>query len=52
MVCPCRVNKEYDFKKVGDSIIIAGEREVYPDCYEDKCPCYIYPNQCANISTD
>ena len=37
MICPCRLNKEYDVKKVGEVIVIVAEREVYPECYLDDC---------------
>ena len=49
MICPCRLNKEYDVKKVGEVIVIVAEREVYPECYLDDCPCYIFPGRCTNI---
>lgn len=52
MICPCRVDKVYEVKKVGESVVITAEKEVYPDCYEGDCPCYIFPNQCANISME
>lgn len=40
MKCPCRLNKEYDVKQMGNGVFITAEREVYPDCYEDECPFY------------
>lgn len=53
MKCPCRLNKEYDVKQIGNSAFITAEREVYPDCYEDECPLYdsIY-NICKQINRE
>lgn len=53
MKCPCRLNKEYDVKQIGNNAFITAEREVYPDCYEDECPFYdSYSGRCRQVDKE
>lgn len=44
MKCPFRLNIEYEYGDLDNKGIIAviEQREVFPDCYENDCPCWKY----------
>ena len=54
MKCPFRNGVKFDLKKVGDSnsIVITSQEEYYPECYEEECPYYEYPNGCAAVDKE
>lgn len=49
MVCPNRVDHIYETKRVGDAIVVTAIREVYSECHESQCPCYICEGYCTEF---
>ena len=52
MKCPFRNGVKFDLKKVMDSVVVTSQEEYYPDCYEEECPYYLYPNGCAAVDKE
>ena len=49
MKCPVRSETVYEIKDQGIKLVITAERKVFPDCYEEDCPAFIYPCGCRFI---
>lgn len=49
MVCPLRVDGEYETKWVGDAIVVSAIRERYSECHGPECPCYICEGYCTQF---
>lgn len=46
MICPFRIDIEYDYKIEKDTLYVKAQKERFPECYEDDCPFYSYPGKC------
>lgn len=40
MLCPFRLNIEYEYDKIGDAVVVSKQKEVYPECYGENCHYY------------
>ena len=52
MICPFRNGIAYEVKKIVDTAIITKQEEYYPECYEEECPYYSYPNGCEAVNKE
>lgn len=41
MICPFRIEVQFDHEVINSSVILKAQREVYPPCYEGECPIWV-----------
>lgn len=53
MVCPFRTAWKYELEEVGGlRPTVTYQEQVFPECYEEECPYYEYPNGCAAVNKE
>lgn len=52
MKCPFRSGIKYDIAAYDKVVAVKKTEEFYPDCYEEECPYYEYPNGCAAVNKE
>lgn len=52
MKCPFRNGVKFEYKGAEGRIVVTSQEEYYPDCYEEDCPYYSYPNGCAAVDKE
>lgn len=52
MICPFRIDIEYDYKAEKDTFYVKAQKERFPECYEEDCPFYSYPGKCEKTDDD
>ena len=40
MLCPFRVNVEFEYCEINGAVVVSSQIEKYPECDEDECPFY------------
>lgn len=41
MICPFRIDTEFEHEIVNGVVVCTAKREVYSPCMEDECPAYV-----------
>ena len=52
MICPFRTGVNFETEEVGNKIVIRSQEEYYPECYQEDCPYYQFPNGCGIVEKE
>ena len=52
MVCPCRTAIRFEVASVGGKAVVKSQEQYFPECYEEECPYYDYPDTCKAIDDE
>ena len=52
MICPFRIDVDYEYCEIDGTLVISRQRQVYPECEEGDCPYYDWGGACERTSEE
>ena len=52
MVCPFRVDIDFEYCEINENVMMAAQKETFPECMEGECPYYDWNGSCKRVEED